>query len=390
MTNRMDCLQEILNTMVEDQYVAGANCLILQHGKEIGYYQAGYADIANQIPMNRDTICHLYSMSKPITAAAVFLLLEQGKIDLLDPVEKYLPTFANQQVQEGFALVPAKRSIVIKDLLNMQSGLLYPDNTCQAAQTAAVLFENIISRMGTSEEMTTIEIASEIGKLPLAFQPGSKWKYGTSADILGAIIEIASGMKLSAFLNKYFFEPLDMKDTGFYTPDEKKHRMAKTYTQTPNGPVEYHINNLGIDMDMKRPPLFESGGAGLMSTLDDYMHFGQMLLQGGEYNGKRIMGKQTIAFLTNGRLPKAITDDILTWSGLEGFQYGNLMRVCTDPGLCMYNASKGSYGWDGWLGSYFVNDPVLDYTFVYMQQRVDSGTTSYTRRLLNALASVIE
>jgi len=374
--------------MVAENFVAGANCLVYEHGEEQGYYQAGFADVKNGIRMGRDTICQLYSMTKPVTAAAVMLLMEEGKLDLMDPVEKFIPSFANQKVAEGGDLVPARRSIVIKDLLNMQSGLLYPGTTCMAAYAAGELFDEICSKADTDEEMTTLEIAERIGKLPLAFQPGTRWQYGTSADILGAVIEVASGMRFGEFLRQRFFAPLGMEDTDFYVPEEKRFRMSKIYEDTGKGLREFQGHHLAI-FGTKRRPRFESGGAGLMSTVDDYMKFGQMLLNNGVHDGERIMGAKTVEFLRGGRLPVAITPDILGWSGMEGFQYGNLMRVAVEPGLAMFNVTKGAYGWDGWLGPYFMNYPENDVTFIYMQQKTSTGTTPYTRKLLNVLAAAL-
>lgn len=388
---RLDKIQNILNTMVAENYIAGVNCLIYQHGEEQGYYQAGFADIQKGIRMERHTICHLYSLTKPITAAAVMLLLEDGQIDLLDPVEKYIPSFTNQMVAEGGELRPAKRSVVIKDLLNMQSGLVYPGISCLAEHMAGELFEEAAQKLGTEDELSTLQIADRIGRLPLAFQPGTRWQYGTSADILGAIVEVASGMKYGEFLKKRFFEPLGMKDTGFYVEESKLNRLSKAYEDGKRGLQEFYGTNAGINLqNPTRPPRFESGGGGLLSTAEDYMKFGQMLLNGGTYNGQRIMGAETVKFLANGRLPKAFTDDLLTWSGLEGFQYGNLMRVVVDPGLAMYNAAKGSYGWDGWLGAFFLNDPLNDVTVILMQQKTGTGTTPYTRKILNIMASALE
>lgn len=387
---RLGRIQGILNQMVAEKFVAGANCLVFQHGEEQGYFQAGYSDSKKGTLMARDTICHLYSMSKPVIAAAAMLLLEEGRIDLLDPVEKYIPTFANQKVANGNDVVPALRSITIKDLLNMQSGLVYPGVADMAEIAAAELFKEVDEKMGTDEEMTTLEIAERIGELPLSFQPGTHWKYGTSADILGAVIEVAAGKTLGEFLEERFFEPLGMKDTGFYVPDEKKDRMSKVYEDGEKPLQEYNGDHLGISISMKRKPRFESGGAGLVSTAQDYMKFAQMLLNKGSYEGKQILAPKTVEFLTNGRLPVTITRDIDGWIGMEGFQYGNLMRVSVDPGLSPMNVTKGAYGWDGWLGPYFMNNPVDDVSFIFMQQKANTGTTPYTRKILNVLASAID
>lgn len=385
--NRLDLIQIILDEMVATNFVAGINVLIEEKGKEVAYYQSGNADVAAKRPMNRDTICHLYSMSKPITAAAAMAVMEDGKIDLLEPLETYLPEFAHMMVVEGWKPVHAKRSIRVKDLLNMQSGLVYPGTAFQAESEMEGFFKELVDKMGTDEEMDTMTVANRIAKLPLLFHPGEHWKYGTSADIMGAVIEKVSDMPLGDFMKKRFFDPLGMKDTGFFLNEEQKKRMSKVYAQKDGALEEYHHNHLGISLDMNSKPKFESGGAGLLSTLDDYMKFGRMLLQGGSLDGQRILGEDTVRFFTHGGLMPKVHEDLYDWDGMEGFQYGNFMRVMKNNGLSHVNIPEDSYGWDGWLGPYFLNDPQNETTFLMMQQRTDTGTTAYTRRILNVLAS---
>lgn len=390
---KLECLQTVLDEMVSKNFVAGANCLVLHQGKELAYYEAGYADLDTKQEIKRDSIFRLYSMTKPITAAAAMLLLEEGKIDLLDSVGDYIPSFRNQKVclyEAPKGLVDAQRPVNLHDLLSMTSGLVYCGDGSLAEIETTKVFEEMINRLYEEDAMTTLEFADRIGKAPLAFQPGEKWQYGSSADILGAVIEVASGMTLGEFLRKRFFEPLGMKDTAFYVPEDKRDRFTKVYMDSAEGLVPYLGHNLGIMNDMAKAPAFESGGAGLVSTIDDYAAFATMLLQGGTYKGVRILASKTVEYLTTATLNKRQESYMEGWLGLAGYSYGNLMRIMTEPNLAIFNASKGEYGWDGWLGAYFVNDPANELTFLMMQQKKDSGTTSYTRKLRNVLAASLD
>lgn len=387
-------LGEILEESVEKQEIAGGNLCVVQKGQELYYAQAGYADIAGKKKMERDSIVRLYSMSKPITAAAVMLLVERGVIDLWDPLEKYFPEYADITVTADrnmdIGAVKAKRSITVKDCMNMTSGLPYGCDPDPSSCDVGKVFQELDERLYTDNPMTTVELAKHLGRCRLDFQPGEGWRYGTSADVLGAVVEVASGMRFGEFLEKEFFKPLGMKDTGFYVPDSKKDRLAVVYESTDNGLVEYHGNHLGICNHMDAKIAFESGGAGLVSTLEDYRRFTQMLMQKGSFEGKEILAPKTVSYLTSCHLQPQQQIMMKDWENLYGFSYGNLMRVLVDPSLTIFNGSVGEYGWDGWLGPYFANMPKDDMTFLMMVQRKDSGTFTLTRKLRNALAAAFE
>lgn len=386
---RLGVIQEILNEMVDTSYVAGVNCMVLEKGKEMAYYEAGYADLGQKRKMTRNTICCLYSMSKPITAAATMLLMERGKLDLLDPVEKYIASFKGQKVAKGGRLIEADRPVTIKDLLSMTSGITYGSLDNRTGMETDALFEEVKKHLMDEKAYTTKQVAECIGKIPLAFQPGAHWNYGASADVLGAVIEVVAGQSFGEFLEDNFFEPLDMKDTGFNVPEEKKSRLSKVYEETGEGLKEYNGNNLGILVSMQKKAAFESGGAGLVSTIEDYSHFTQMLLNGGKFQGKCILAPKTVEFMTTCHLNSALDADVATWESLVGHSYGNLMRVLKDPGLAVINGTKGEYGWDGWLGPYFSNDPIHQVTVLMMQQKTDTGTTLYSRRIRNVVSAAL-
>lgn len=383
-------LQAILQEMVSAGFISGVSCMVLQNGEEQCCYEAGKRDISNGLPMTRDTICRMYSMTKPVTSAAVMMLLEKGKIDLLDPVSKYLPGFSDQHVMENGMLLPVTRPVTIQNLLNMTSGLVYLGEGNAAEVRTSALLEEVKEKLDTDKALTTVEIMNRLGQLPLAFQPGEKWQYGMSADVLGAIVEIVSGMSFGAFLSEHFFNPLGMKDTAFYVPSEKQSRLAKVYRETENGLEEFHIPHLGIQNRMERQPAFESGGAGLVSTIDDYAVFAQMLLNKGSFHDAVLLSPKTVEFMTNAHLTKAQQYYVEQWDSLPGYTYANLLRIMTDPGAAVSMASRGEYGWDGWLGTYMMNDPANNLTLLIMHQRVDSGTTPYTRKIRNVVFSSLE
>ena len=385
--SRLNRLGELLEESVRSGQIAGGNLCVLHRGEEVYYAEAGYADIANQRKMKRDSIFRLYSMTKPITSAAVMLLMERGVIDLLDPVSKYIPTFAGIRVATSEGDVAANRPVTVKDCLSMTSGLTYNCDPDPASRDAALVYDELDRRLYSDNPMTTMEMASKMGQGRLAFQPGEGWRYGTSADILGAVVEAASGVRFGEFLKREFFEPLHMKDTGFGLDASKRDRLTKVYEVTGDGLAEYHGNHLGICNHMDADIQFESGGAGLVSTIADYRHFAQMLINGGTYQGRIYLSPSTVAYMTGCRLYPHQQAMMAGWESLAGYSYSNLMRVLTEPSLAVINGSQGEYGWDGWLGPYFANMPEVDTTFLLMVQLKDSGTFTLTRKLRNVLAS---
>lgn len=382
-------LKQELTRATERGEVAGANILILKDGKEAAYAQAGYADLEEKRHFERDTITRLYSMTKPVTSAAAMALMERGLLDLGANVQEFLPGFQNAMVAGEEGLVPVRRPVRIQDLLQMTSGLVYGGAApCISYSETEKLFEEIKAKLFGEEALGTVEIANRLGKIPLAFQPGSAWQYGTSADVLGAVIEVISGKRFGEFLRETFFEPLEMEDTAFYVPEEKQPRLAKVYERTAEGLALYTQSHLGIMNTMEKQPAFESGGAGLASTMEDYSHFAAMLMAQGTYKGREILKPQTVRFMTGAELlswQQEVFDH--NWDSLGGYTYGNLMRIAKEPGKTFFMATEGEYGWDGWLGDYFSNSPKNGITILISQQLRDAGTTSLTRRLKNIVWS---
>ncbi|MDR3593745.1 serine hydrolase domain-containing protein [Clostridium sp.] len=383
----MNQIKKVLRDNIDNNFIAGGNLMIIKDGKEIFYHEDGLADREAGVPIKRDSIFRLYSMSKPITATAIMILLERGEIDLYESVSKYLPGFKEQMVDIGDSLVPVEREVTIKDLLSMTSGLVYGGNH-KAGKDTEALFQEIDSRLLGEAPMSTIEAMNKLGRCALAFQPGTSWEYGTSADVLGAIVEIVSGKRFGEFLKEQLFGPLGMSDTGFWVPEEKRDRFVKTYADNNKGDLElYTGNNLGIVHQMDREPAFESGGAGLVSTIDDYARFATMLMNKGSLDGVQILRPHTVKYLSSGTLNTVQQKSFDNWLTLCGHSYGNLMRVMKDCSRAADLGSAGEYGWDGWLGGYFCNCPKEEVTFLFMMQKTDAGTTTLTRKLRNIVLS---
>ncbi len=373
---------EILRDAVQDREAAGISVLVRKNGRDAVYAARGYADIEGRREILRDDIFRLYSQTKPVTAAAVMILLERGKIDLMDPVEKFLPGFRDQKVCRDGRLVPAERKVDLRDLMGMTAGLCYPD-TDWPGQFAARVFDEDQRMMDQGlPGWDTVEFCDRLGRQPLAFQPGAHFRYSTCADVLGAVVEVVSGKRFSSFLEEEIFAPLGMKDTAFWVPEEKRSRFVRCYVRGRDGLTEWTGRNLCCG-DYSRAPAFESGGAGLVSTLDDYARFADMLLNGGEACGKRILTPQAVRFMTSAQLMPGPQADM--WDNLWGCGYGKLMRVVTDPGQFAGFARKGEYGWDGWLGSYFANFPEEKMTILLMENTTDTGTSAAARKVRNAV-----
>lgn len=379
-------IEDIMRQEVESGRIAGAGYLLIQGGRERYFGTCGYADREKQLPISRDTIFRLFSMTKPITAAAVMLLVERGRLDLRDTVGQYLPCFRNQTVwnPEGEPL-PAKRETTIYDLLNMTSGIPYPENWEGCSPSGLLmdrLFQKLKKAQAQGQRLSTREWMERIAEVPLVFQPGERWMYGLSADVLGAVAEVATGKRYGAFLQEEIFRPLGMEDTGFYVPEDKQRRFAQNYIWNEETKTLEIYEDCNLGEYYGEDVSFESGGAGLVSTMEDYSHFAQMLLGGGVYNGVRILGEKTVAFMRQDRLSPR-QKGALDWDSNLGCGYGCLMRVLTDQGAAGTIGSLGEYGWDGWTGNYVTIDPADDMVMLYFIQRCGYSSSSALRRLRN-------
>ena len=388
MFENLKYINTLMNEAVEKDSIAGGSVMVIHKGETVYQDHFGYADRASGKKMSEDNLFRLFSLTKPITAAAAMLLLERGKIELRYPLKWFLPTFENMQVLDENGLRPADRDITLGDLLTMTSGISYPGGTPSGMKMGEVWGRQSDAYEKGGKPLSTRDFVLEMGNVPLAFTPGAKWEYGASADVMAAVIETVSGMKYSEFLKKEIFEPLGMNDTGFYIPEEKYNRLATPYVQTPEGNSVYTNHDLCIT-DYKTPPAFESGGAGLVSTIEDYSRFVKMLLGRGSANGVRILGRKTVELMATDCLTDAQRAS-LEWDSMLGQGYGNFMRVLKSPSAAGFNGSVGEYGWDGMLGCYFCIDPKEDLAFLYFVQQAYTGCTDFTRRLQNVVWGALD
>ena len=383
-------LRAIIQKEIEDGKISGAAIRVINHNEISCQLVLGMADKEKNIPISEDTIYRMFSMTKPVTAVAAMILYEQGELDLLAPVSDYLEGFQKQNVLTGKGLLPVERPVTIKDLLNMTSGIAYPDENFAVGLKMKVLFDEVQKAYHNGQPVSTVEFANRIGQVPLEFQPGECWRYGASADVLGAVIELISGKNFGAFLQDEIFIPLGMKDTGFSVPLAKQNRFAQVYDYDPE---QKKLTPFTDDMlaifDYLTPPAFESGGAGLVSTLNDYSNFALMLLNKGTYNGTRILGSKTVEYLANPQLTKeqAVT---FNWDHILGYNYGNLMRSLVDPAKAASNGSIGEFGWDGWTGNYFMVDPKEKLVMLYMVQRSGGTNPILFRKLRSIIYGAIQ
>ncbi len=380
-----DTITDILAAAVENKECAGINVLVRRHGEELLYTQAGMANIEEGRLIQRDSIFRLYSQTKPVTAAAVMLLVERGLIDLMDGVDKFLPGFRHPQIVDARGQVTAApRAPWISELLGMTAGLSYPGED-PAGKYAARIFEEAHEQIRAGGGIPTVEFMNRLGEQPLAFQPGTHWRYSTCADVLGAVVEVVSGKRFGEFLKDELFIPLNMVDTAFFVPPEKMDRFVTCYERGAELTPWLGMNLACGVYD--RDPAFESGGAGLVSTLEDYSHFADMMMNKGMWNGKRILSPASVEFLTTPQLNETARRDL--WDSLAGYSYGRLCRVCVEPEQVAGFALKGEYGWDGWLGTYLCNFPDQGMTLLSMQNTTNAGTSTVVRKVRNALLAAL-
>ena len=350
---------------------AGSSLLIRDREGEVCYLESGYADLARQAPIQRDSIFRCYSMTKPLTSCAAMLLIQEGKLDMYDPVSRFIGSFRNQRVMTAGGTVPAARESLVRDLMDMTAGLAYDgEDTLPQRETKAV-FEEAEKRFDSAHPMDTREFAERIGTIPLLFQPGAAWNYGVCADVLGAAIEKAADMPFADFIQERILKPLGMRDSGFSVPAEKRNRLVTVYQRDENGRlVPYTGNHLAIRND-GGINAFHSGGAGLFSTIGDYARFARMLLNGGE----GILRESTVRWMTGRRQTGGVQESIAQSVGMAGRSYANLLRVTVDPAAAFFPTNAGAYGWDGWLNTRFINDPATGVTILLMQNQKDGDGT---------------
>ncbi len=382
---RLERIGDVMQADIDAGRAVGTLALIARHGKVAYFEGRGMADREAGRAMTKDTIFRIYSMSKPITSTALMMLFEEGKFLLTEPVSKYLPELGGLPVAvesdsvEGAAMfpnnlpetdedgnvilpegdgkslpaVPATRDMTIQDLLRHTAGLTYGVFDTKPVDLAYVRAGILIA------PMTVEEMVAKLGKIPLLYQPGSRWHYSVAVDVQGRLIEVLSGMSFGEFLEERLFKPLGMVDTAFYVPGEKKDRFAQMYSPNDEGGLDAAAGLMS--RNYASPPAFESGGGGLVSTASDYLRFCQMHLNGGELDGVRILSRKTVELMSTDHL-----DGIPGGPGGFGLGFSVVKDVSQGGTL----GSVGSFAWGGAAGTAFWIDPEEDLVAVYMIQNM--------------------
>ena len=367
-SERLDRLTETMQQYVDDGKLSGSVVLVARRGK-VAYFRAfGQRDAEANSVMTDDAIFRIASQTKALVSTAALMLQEEGKLLISDPVSRYLPEFAHTKVAVakdggGYGIVDAARPITIRHLLTHTSGVSYGHGPAADKWEAAGIQDWYFAHR---EEPVGKTIA-RLAELPLDAQPGEKYIYGYNTDILGAVVEAASGQALDVFLRTRIFEPLKMQDTHFYLPSDKRNRLAAVYSaregKIARAPAEGTMQSQGAYVDGPRKSF--SGGAGLLSTATDYARFLQMMLNGGELDGARLLSRKTVELMTTDHLQG------LEFRPGEGFGLG--FSVVKDVGERGLPGSVGEYGWGGAYHSTYWVDPVEDMVVVYFTQLLPSG-----------------
>ncbi|MBU4609610.1 beta-lactamase family protein [Achromobacter sp. GG226] len=383
---RLAKLGAVLQADVDAGKIPGAVMLVARRG-ELAWFEAfGKLDPARDAPMTRDAIFRIYSMTKPITSVAAMMLVEDGKLHLSDPVSRYIPEYAKLTVgvekagadgKPALETVPARRPMTVQDLLRHTSGLTYgffgPGLVKKAYQEAGL----------NAGDPDNAEFARRLAALPLAYQPGTTWDYSYSTDVLGRVVEVASGQTLGAFLQERIFTPLGMTDTAFVVSDPARQaRLAEPL-------ADDRSIGVGVDIsDPRQPTRLESGGGGLVSTAADYARFLQMLMAGGTLDGKRILGPQTLAFMTADHTGEGIARTPLYLPG-PGYGFGLGFAVRTAAGDAAIPGAVGEYYWGGAGGTYMWVDPANE-LFAILMVQTPKHRTAYRSLVRNMVYAAIE
>ena len=383
----LENIRKYLNdTYVEDGKYVGTMTLVSRKG-EVAYLDSiGFMDRENARPMQEDSIFRIYSMSKAITSIAIMQLFEKSKFRLDDPVHWYIPSWKNLRVYQSgiypnFLTSRPKRHMTIRDLLTHMSGLTY--DFMYKSNVDAAYRKTKVQQAGSLEEFVEI-----LSTLPLEFSPGDKWNYSVSTDVLGYLVEVMSGMKLEEYFKEYIFEPLEMMDTSFSCPEEKLDRLASLYEHIPNGePRLLEIPFLNTKM--------ASGGGGLFSTMSDYHNFCSMLVNQGEFNGTRLIGRKTLELMTVNHLPDnqdltEMSESAFSETPYAGVGFGLGFSVMLDPAKSQTTSDIGEYGWGGAASTVFFINPKEDMFVIFLTQLLPSSTYQVRRELRSLVYSALK
>lgn len=382
---------QVLRKEVEDGSFRGAVVMVARKGKLVYQEAVGMQTAATK--MSPDSVFRIYSMTKPLVSVAAMMLVEDGTIQLTDPVSKYLPGFDKLQVsvqgkndagQPTYMLVPQDRQMTVQDLLRHTSGLAYGEITQNAPVKEG--YEKIgVYTKERDYDARNLAPADQIAKMatvPLAYHPGTIWHYSLASDMLGRVVERASGKRLGDFLQERLFGPLKMRDTAFWVPAAKMPRLAESLEKDRFAGRPFPL------VDVSSQPMNDSGGAGAVSTASDYLRFCQMLMNGGRLDGARVMSRTTVKLMTSDHLGSFIIQNPQPGElllGTKGYSFGLGFAVRSADGVAGVPGSAGEFMWAGYAGTYFWVDPKEQLTAVFMSQAA-SPQRAYFRKLVKQLA----
>lgn len=369
-STRLKRVNNLMDRYVESGKLAGIVTCIARRGQVLHWETFGHQNLETKIPMSHDSIFRIYSMTKPITSVALMLLYEEALFNLTDPISQYIPAFKDVKVWGvNGELESPNRPITVQDLLRHTAGMSYgsigeADSPVDKLYDDADLFDSSI----TIEEFTR-----RLAKLPLMFHPGEKWHYSVSTDVAGFLVEVLSGISLADFMQEKIFDPLQMADTAFHIEPSKLSRFCTLYGKTPDSDLD--VLDLPKTSEYLPPVALNSGGAGLVSTISDYLRFAQCILNKGELNGMRLLGPKTVKLMTCNHL----TPDLLpiAFEGAEpmlGMGFGLGFGVMLDAAHTGLMGSVGDYSWGGYAETYFWNDPQEELIAILMTQYLPSHT----------------
>jgi CubicO group peptidase (beta-lactamase class C family) len=389
------------NRYVEAGRLPGTQLVVYRRGKVVHNAANGFADVERKVPVKDDTIFRIYSMTKPITSVAFMMLVEEGRVALDEPVHKYIPDWKNLGVfvagsAPAFVSRPPSRPMLIIDLLRHTSGLTYGFQ--QRSNVDAAYREKKLAESGTLEGMI-----EELAKIPLEFSPGDAWNYSVSTDVLGYLIGKMSGLPFEQFLKERIFDPLGMRDTDFYVPTDKAHRLAACYSADPPGKLTFNAverkGTLTLQDDPATSaylakPSFISGGGGLCATAADYLTFCRALINGGELGGVRLLGPKTLKLMTSNHLPggvdlPAMSRAMFSEATYSGMGFGLGFAVNLDPAQMMLAGSVGEYNWGGAASTAFWIDPAEELIAIFMTQLLPSSAYPIRRELRTMIYAAI-
>ena len=382
-SERLGRVTALMHEYVDTNRLAGTVTLIARHGKVVHFEAVGYRTAEDKQPMTTDAIFRVMSMTKPIASVALMTLFEEGKFALDDPVSKWIPEFADAQVAIPapadellplpYKLIPPKRAITVRHLLTHTAGLA---NSYRGSTRD--LYEDAFGS-GEKRPPTAADFSRQLAKLPLNFHPGDAWQYGPATDVVGVLVEKMSGVPLDEYLRTRIFEPLKMQDTHFIVPEDKAARAAVLYKPDADGRIE--LVPPDQPPTIRWPATYFSGAGGLSSTAADYFRFQQMMLNGGELDGARILGRKTVNLMITNHI-----GDLVTWLKGPGYGFGLGYSVLTDAGRASEPLTPGAFGWGGAYCTYFFVDPTEELVGVFMTQ-IRPYTHLDVRRQFCVLAS---